>query len=46
MNLLKLLPTVAQSELETSALMGRIIGGIVILIFVLLIFKAIKGKKK
>jgi hypothetical protein len=46
MNLMNLVRAVAQSDLETSRLMGKVIAGVVILIVVLLIFKAVKGKKK
>lgn len=46
MNLINATLTLAQDELNTSRLMGQVVGGIVILIVVILIFKAVKGKKK
>ncbi len=46
MNLINALTTLAQDELNTSKLMGQVIGGIVILIVVILVFRAVAGKKK
>lgn len=46
MNLITAFTTLAQDELEVSRLMGKVIAGVVILIVVLVVIKAVKGKGK
>lgn len=41
-----LITTLSQDELAVSALMGKLVGVIIILIIVLAIWKVVRGKKK